>query len=119
MPQRRVHSVRLSAKEYPSTKAADAQKQRITRKRLWIGILLGGITLAFILFSRYGVMTHIALRSESAELEHKVMTLRKHNDSLRTVISTLLQDTAEIERIAREHYGLIKPGETVYILEKK
>ncbi|HRI30124.1 MAG TPA: septum formation initiator family protein [Candidatus Kapabacteria bacterium] len=118
MPQRRLHSVRISAKD-STARSVEAQKQTITRKRLWIGLMIGAVVMIFVLFSRYGVMTHITLRSESAELEQKVIVLRKHNDSLRSVINTLLRDTAEIERIAREHYGFIKPGETVYILEKK
>lgn len=119
MPQRRLHSVRISAKESTASKSVETQKQTITRKRFWIGLMIGIVVMVFVFFSRYGVMTHISLRSESAELEHKVIVLRKHNDSLRKVITTLQRDTAEIERIAREHYGLIKPGETVYILEKK
>lgn len=118
MPQRRVHSIRIPSQETSKTNVLE-QKQKITRKRLLIWSLVGCIVIVFVLFSRFGLITNISLRSESHALEEQVKSLRVHNDSLRKVISKLTKDTLEIERIAREHYGLIKPGETVYIVEQK
>lgn len=51
-------------------------------------------------------------------LESKLQSAREHNDQRRNTIQDL-QTKKGIERAARERYGLIKPGETVYILKKK
>lgn len=118
MPQKRIHSVQIPSPQSAKS-VANEQKQRITKKRLIIWSVVGLLVVVFALFSRFGVITNISLRSQSADLEDQVQSLRKHNDSLRKVIRKLTKDTLEIERIAREHYGLIKPGETVYIVEQK
>jgi len=119
MPHKRIHSVRIPSQESSDKTTVHEQKQKITRKRLIIWSLIGCIVLVFVLFSRFGLITNISLRSESHALEDEVKSLRLHNDSLRKVIHKLTKDTLEIERIAREHYGLIKSGETVYIVEQK
>ncbi|MFW6276782.1 MAG: FtsB family cell division protein [Bacteroidota bacterium] len=40
------------------------------------------------------------------------------HDSLKQRIKMLQKDTSEIERVAREKYGMVKPGEKVYILKE-
>lgn len=37
-------------------------------------------------------------------------------DSLRSVIKSLESDTTIIERLARERYGYVRPGEQVFII---
>jgi cell division protein FtsB len=55
-------------------------------------------------------------RSDVAALERDLREARTHN----TVQQRLIEDLntpAGIERAARERYGMIKPGEKVYIVE--
>jgi cell division protein FtsB len=55
-------------------------------------------------------------RSDVAALERDLRAVRTHN----TVQQRLIEDLntpAGIERAARERYGMIKPGEKVYIVE--
>ena len=55
-------------------------------------------------------------RSDVAALEKDLRAVRTHN----TVQQRLIEDLntpAGIERAARERYGMIKPGEKVYIVE--
>jgi cell division protein FtsB len=55
-------------------------------------------------------------RSDVAALERDLREVRTHN----TVQQRLIEDLntpAGIERAARERYGMIKPGEKVYIVE--
>lgn len=56
-------------------------------------------------------------RARIPELEQKLEAGREHNDHQRQLIEGL-QTRDGIERAARERYGMIKPGETVYIVEK-
>ena len=41
---------------------------------------------------------------------------REHKTSRRSALIKELQTPAGIERAAREHYGMIRPGEKVYIV---
>ena len=56
-------------------------------------------------------------RSEIPALEQKLQKTRAQNTARERLIREL--DTpAGIERAAREHYGMIRPGENVYIVPK-
>ena len=99
--------------------ALNAAQQRImTRKRLITIVGLTLAVLAFILFSNYGVVTRLSLMSETSELEGHVNELRSTSDSLRRQIRILESDSTEIERLARERYGYVRPNEEVFIISR-
>jgi len=54
--------------------------------------------------------TRKAVETERAHLE----TLRTRIDSLDAIADSLEHDPATIERIAREEFGMIREGETLY-----
>ena len=56
-------------------------------------------------------------RAEIPVLEHRVHDARMHNAAQQRLIKEL-NTPAGIERAARERYGMIKPGEKVYIVPK-
>jgi cell division protein FtsB len=85
------------------------------KKRLLLVIALLAIILGFILFSSYGVVTRVKLTSDKQKKYEELKNLIMQNDSLRNVIKDMKSDTTEIERLAREKYGMIKKGEKVYI----
>ena len=55
-------------------------------------------------------------RSDVAALEKDLRAVRTHNPVQQRLIEDL-NTPAGIERAARERYGMIKPGEKVYIVE--
>ena len=79
-----------------------------------IPVLIAVIVLIFVLFSDRGVIKRISLISQRNELQDKIQEELKVHDSLVRSIDKLQFDTIEIERIARENYGMIKPGEKIY-----
>jgi len=94
------------------------EKKLMTRKRI---IVIGGMTLAvivFVIFSPYGIATRLRLMSEESELHSTTAQMRGMEDSLRSTIRWLQTDSTQIERLARERYGFIKPGEEVYIIKR-
>ncbi|MCU0331162.1 MAG: septum formation initiator family protein [Candidatus Kapabacteria bacterium] len=95
---------------------AAAEQRRITRKRLIVIGALTGIVALFVLFSPYGVVTRLSLVGTASDLREDVVRLRSTEDSLRTAIKRLHSDTTEIERLAREQYGYVRPGEDVFIV---
>lgn len=73
---------------------------------------------AVILFSDYGLIKLFNLQYQKADLNNQIQIQYQIRDSLNTEIKAMKFDTIEIEKIAREKLGLIKPGEEIIILKK-
>jgi cell division protein FtsB len=85
------------------------------KKKLILVISVLAFIFGFILFSPYGVIKSIKLASEKKANYEKLKHFINENDSLRKKIKEMYTDKLEIERIAREKYGMIKKGEKMYI----
>jgi cell division protein FtsB len=95
------------------------QKRQMTRKRLIVIVTLSLVVVLFILLSPYGLITRLSLRSAESDLEERIAAQRATEDSLRGVVHRLRTDTTEIERLAREKYGYVRPGEEVFIIKQQ
>ena len=74
-----------------------------------------GLSVYFALFGgEYSVFEVRRIRAEKLELEQRLTELERANDSLRTWAGALETDSATIERLAREQYGMIRGGEVLY-----
>jgi cell division protein FtsB len=93
-------------------------KRGMTRKRLFTIAGLTLVVVVFVLFSNYGVITRLSLMSETEQLEQTMATLKTTSDSLRRQVRILETDSTEIERLARERYGYIRPNEEVFIINR-
>jgi cell division protein FtsB len=83
-------------------------------KRLILSSLIG-LSVYFALFGgEYSVFEVGRVRSERAELEQRLEELEQANDCLRAWAKVLESDSATIERLARERYGMIRAGEVLY-----
>ena len=51
-------------------------------------------------------------------MSSEITSFRATEDSLRGLIHDLQHDTLKIERLARERYGYLRPGERVYIIKR-
>ncbi len=69
---------------------------------------------AFMLFSRYGLLTRWRVERQYRELRQRSEALSRYADSLARRLHRLQKDSAEIERLARERYGMARPGEVLY-----
>lgn len=81
------------------------------RRMMTLIVLVGA---AFILFfpARQLAQQH----REIGGLEHRLSQLRAENDELESQV-TRLQDPSELEVLARERLGLVRPGERAYFVE--
>ena len=95
------------------------QKKEIKRNRVIIGSVIGVLFAGYVLFSEYGLWTRFGLEFKKNNLEDDVTNGQHIQDSLIKMIKVLKTDTLEIERIAREDYGMVKPGEKVYIVPEE
>ncbi len=83
-------------------------------RRLILPVLIG-LSAYFALFGgQYSVFEVRRVRADNLALEQRLTELESANDSLRTWAEALDTDSATIERLAREQYGMIRGGEVLY-----
>jgi cell division protein FtsB len=69
--------------------------------------------VAFLFAFVFPIRTLLAQRQETATVREKIELLREQNERLEEDAERLQSD-AEVERLARERYNLVRPGETPY-----
>ncbi|MDZ7822008.1 MAG: septum formation initiator family protein [Candidatus Marinimicrobia bacterium] len=72
------------------------------------------LCLAFLLLNRNGMVRLVQQKQEHREFIEKKITLEKKQKALLEEKEHLLNDKTYIEKIAREQYNMVLPGETVY-----
>ena len=76
-----------------------------------LAVVLVGVTLLAVFPAR----TYVAQRQSISAAEERVRILSAQNKELAKRVEKLHTD-AEIERIAREQYNLVRPGEEAYAI---
>ena len=93
--------------------APPARRRRLGRA-LWPVVATLGLVL--VLFTAvFPTRTFLAQRSATSAAQEQLAVLREQSAAL-DARARLLQDDAEIERLAREHYNLVMPGEEAYAM---
>ena len=83
-------------------------------KKLALPMLLG-LAVYYALFGgEYSLWELRKARKEIQAQEQELFLLRDEVDSLRARADSLENDSATIERLAREKYGMIRDGEVLY-----
>ena len=73
------------------------------------------LSVYFALFGgEYSVFEVRRVRAERVVLQERLVALERTNDCLRAWAEALQSDSATIERLARERYGMIRAGEVLY-----
>jgi cell division protein FtsB len=109
---RRNTPQRARTKRRPAARATPAQH----RRRVLSRVLLGGIIVVALLFAFvFPARTLLAQRQRSDEERERLELLREQTRKLEQE-TVRLQDNAEIERIAREQYNFLLPGERPYVV---
>jgi cell division protein FtsB len=87
---------------------------KIRRGALWP--LLATVTLIGLLFiGVFPTRTYLAQRSAMSRAEERLDVLQAQNTALEGRVAALNTDEA-IERLAREQYNLVRPGEEAYAI---
>jgi cell division protein FtsB len=82
-------------------------------------ILLAGIPLlTFVMFNNKGILQHIHLAKEKQEMQQKISEAHQEQLQLQKQSRALDADPKAIEKVAREKYGMVRDGETVYKVKK-
>ncbi len=84
------------------------------RKQFLFTVLAAFLIVWFAFLDTYSLATRFRLSQEKADLIRKTELLRAETEDLEEKITNLRNNSAILERIAREEYGMKKPNETVY-----
>jgi cell division protein FtsB len=84
------------------------------RRAAWL--LVGSVVLVGVVFvAVFPTRTYLTQRRDLAAAERRVDVLVNQNDQLAARAERLESD-AEIERLARQHYNLVRPGEEAFAI---
>jgi len=86
--------------------------ERLSRTFFWAFLALAGYYALF--GGRYSVFEVRAAAQERAELGIHLDSLKGVHDGLAARVDSLENDPAALERVAREEYGMVLPGEWIY-----
>jgi len=85
-----------------------------TGRRLLAGGILALAGYYALWGGEYSAFHLVRLKKERREADARLADTRAQVDSLRTLAGKLEKDDAEVERIARERFGMIREGELLY-----
>lgn len=87
---------------------------RVRRIGRLVGLVGGGVALcALLAVTVFPTSTFLEQRRATTEVEQRLAVLRDQNEAYEARIHRL-EAPAEIERLAREQYNLVFPGEEAY-----
>lgn len=78
-----------------------------------VGLLVGS------LFGDRGLLQLVSQRERAESLAREIEQLKADNSRLAAEIGALRTDPYAIERLAREELGLVRPGETVFVIREE
>jgi len=89
-------------------------------KKSFLVILLAAFVVAWFTFiDTYSLKTRWYLYTQKEDLKERTEELNNRSEELKVKIERLNEDPALLEKIAREEYGMRKPGETVYKVKRE
>jgi cell division protein FtsB len=67
-----------------------------------------------LVFGNMGLLKYIELKKTKKSLENQVVEINRQNEEIKTQITLLKNDPFYKEKLAREEFGLTKPGEYIF-----
>lgn len=84
------------------------------RRSLLLSVLLLMLVIWFGFIDTYSIQTRVQLHMEKKALIRETERLREETGILQKKMDNLATDPGVLEKLARESYGMRKPGETIY-----
>jgi len=94
-------------------------KKLFKNRTVLLTLLIVVPILSFVTFSNKGVLRRFSLEGEKREMQEKIHLAQKEQLHLQEESRLLDGDSRTIEKCAREKYGMIREGETVYKVKKE
>ncbi len=87
------------------------------RRRFFLFLLLMLLILSYAVFGKKGLLQRVDLEIENRELQKKLKEEQDKTLILQREIDELKTSDKEIEKVAREKYGMTKEGEEIYKIQ--
>ena len=98
--------------------SAKVKRVDFSRRGKWLSVLFIAFLLYFAVILINQQLTLRSLAQRRDELTTEIVQTESVNDELKAQIELLQTDMDYIEGVARRELGLIREGETVYILPR-
>ena len=88
----------------------------IFKKQFFRGLtylIFFSLTIVFI-FGDHGLLKLYKVKKERKIIQNKIATLRQEKEKLKQEKITIENDLNYIEKVAREKYKMVKPGEKIF-----
>ncbi len=106
-------------KAKPKASVAGWLKRQMKKRNLFLSVIIIVPVVSFMTFSNKGLLKRLSLESEKKAVLEKIELARDDQRKLQDQSKALDSDPKALEKIAREKYGMVKPGETVYKVKKE
>ncbi len=103
---------------YPTFKEPPKFLRFLKHRKLTILLGLSFVTVILVTFSNKGLLRRFLLESEVSDKKESITAIQKEITALKKRRHLLQTDYFEIESVAREQHGMIKPGEIVYMVRE-
>ena len=99
-----------------NTKRSKSKSITIFQKQFFQGLVfLIGLSLVIIfVFGDHGLLKLYKIKNERKLIQNKIATLRAERETLKSEKNKIENDLNYIEKIAREKYKMVKPGEKIF-----
>lgn len=94
-------------------------RKLLRNKRSLAGLALAVFVSGYVLFGSHGIVQRMKLQQQKTELEEEFHRAEAETRRLQAESKGLDGDKKAIEKVAREKYGMIREGETVYRMKRK
>lgn len=84
------------------------------KRAAWM-LIMSVVVIGFLIIGVFPTRTYIQQRRDLAAAEERLEVLAESNSELATRVDELHSDEA-IERLAREQYNLVRPGEEAFAI---
>ncbi len=115
-PTRRTPARSRPVRRAPAhpTRARRRPSPEVRHRRAVVRLILMMLAfVAFLFVFVFPIRTLLAQRDERGAVQDQLELLEEQNAQLEKEVERLLSDS-EVERLARERYNLVRPGETPY-----
>ena len=90
------------------------KRNKIELKKYWFLLAVVFLGLILFTFNDLGLLKWYSLNRDKARLQAEIDQLLKREAELTAEIDKLKNDDTYLEKIAREHFQMVKPGEKVF-----
>ena len=99
-----------------NTKKSQSRSITIFQKQFFQGLVfLIGLSLVIIfVFGDHGLLKLYKIKNERKLIQNKIANLRAERETLKNEKNKIENDLNYIEKIAREKYKMVKPGEKIF-----